>query len=92
MFALYKQGCTPAEIARRCETGLTSVARFSIPRRTVQSIVVDMAGELGDTGAQPDDDASLEDRINDVARRLIGLVEREIHSRPSPTYRWTVRE
>jgi hypothetical protein len=78
MFALHRQGCTPAEIARQCEAGPVSVARFSIPRRTVQSIVVGMAHELGDTGAQPDSDLSLEERINEMAKRLIGLVEREI--------------
>jgi hypothetical protein len=79
MFALYRQGYTPAEIARRCEAGLVSLEPFSIPRRTVQSIVVGMARELGDTPARPDSDLSLEERINDMTTRLIGLVEREIN-------------
>jgi hypothetical protein len=77
MFALHRQGCTPAEIARQCEAGLVSVARFSIPRRTVQSIVVGMAHELGDTGAQPDSDLSLEERINDMAKRWEAVQCRE---------------
>ena len=43
MFALYEQGIQPAEIARRCAAGLTSVAPFQIPRRTAQEIVTGMA-------------------------------------------------
>jgi hypothetical protein len=78
MFALYRQGYTPAEITRRCKAGLVSVEPFSIPRRTVQSIVVAMAGEIGDTHARPDADVSLEERLNDMTARLIRLVEREI--------------
>jgi hypothetical protein len=45
MFALYEQGCTAPEIARRCAEGTASVAPFQIPRRTVQQIVTTIARE-----------------------------------------------
>jgi hypothetical protein len=45
MFALYEQGCTAPEIARRCGEGTASVAPFQIPRRTVQQIVTAIARE-----------------------------------------------
>jgi hypothetical protein len=45
MYALYEQGCKPAEISRRCEAGLASCAPFSIARTSVRDIVAAMARE-----------------------------------------------
>lgn len=47
MFALYEQGCQPAEISRRCREGLASVARFDPPRKSVEYVVKTMARERG---------------------------------------------
>ena len=39
MFALYRQGMIAAQIARKCEAGLVSIAPFSIPGEPSKGVV-----------------------------------------------------
>ena len=80
MFALYEQGIQPAEIARRCAAGLTSVAPFQIPRRTAQEIVTGMAREQGREDLPHSIEGLLEGDSAELAARYPGVVLRLINA------------
>jgi hypothetical protein len=78
MFGLYRRGCTPAEIARRCAAGTSSVAPFEIPRRTVHSIVSAMHYEVGEPTSGISNGRSLELRLKDLTKGLLTALECEM--------------
>jgi hypothetical protein len=78
MFALCEQGCTAAEISRRCGEGTASVAPFQIPRRTVQQIVTTIARERKAKPPQKLEELSGSQILERYPERVGGLLEREL--------------
>jgi hypothetical protein len=78
MFALYEQGYTANEIARRCGEGTASVAPFQIPRRTVQQIVTTIARERRAKPPQKLEDLSGHEILERYPERVGRLLEREL--------------
>ncbi len=77
MFVLHEQGCTAAEIARRCAEGTASAAPFQVPRRTAHQIVTKMAREQGHKPPKSIENASQSEALERYPRECECIAMRE---------------
>ncbi|MGI9019208.1 MAG: hypothetical protein ACR2G3_00670 [Solirubrobacterales bacterium] len=77
MYSLYEQGYSVAEIVRRCEEGLASVAPFEIPRRTAQQIVTRIARERAQPVPKTVEELT-EDDLERIPKRATRILAAEL--------------